>query len=125
VRQIDLDVARTWRWHVKFRERYGKWQKYIFRILLAYSAFDVTVGYCQGMSQIAALLLIVFENDEKAFWALCSLMNHAPWTQKGKFQNYEIFYKNYDKKSKKKPLKSRFDHFHFGQKFQIFCPRSF
>lgn len=83
VRQIDLDVARTWRWHIKFRERYGKWQKYIFRILLAYSAFDVTVGYCQGMSQIAALLLIVFGEDEKAFWALCSLMNRSPWTQKG------------------------------------------
>ena len=85
IRQIDLDVARTWRSHSRFRQRYGRWQKYLFRILVAYSAFDVTVGYCQGMSQIAALLLIVFENEEKAFWALCALMNSSPWTQKGMF----------------------------------------
>ena len=37
------------------------------------------------MSQVAALLLIVFENEEKAFWAFCSLMNSSPWTQKGMF----------------------------------------
>jgi len=85
VRQIDLDVARTWRTHSKFRERYGKWQKYAFRVLLAYSAFDTAVGYCQGMSQIAALFLIVFEHEESAFWALCSLMTEPPWTQKGMF----------------------------------------
>jgi hypothetical protein len=91
VRQIDLDVRRTWRFHVKFSERYGKCQKYIFRILLAYSALDVDVGYCQGMSQIAALLLLVLENEENTFWALCAIMINTPWTQKGLLLIYTIY----------------------------------
>lgn len=32
------------------------------------------VGYCQGMSQITALLLI-YMNEEDAFWALVRLLS--------------------------------------------------
>lgn len=32
------------------------------------------VGYCQGMSQITALLLI-YMNEEDAFWALVKLLS--------------------------------------------------
>lgn len=32
------------------------------------------VGYCQGMSQITALLLM-FMNEEDAFWALVKLLS--------------------------------------------------
>ena len=95
--------------------RYRKYQVSIFKILLAYSAFDSEVGYCQermikiisegaqkratvstiikesmtstekGMSAIAALFMIIFNDEQAAFWALCSFMIKTPWTQKGMF----------------------------------------
>ena len=35
--------------------------------------YNTELGYCQGMSQIAALLLM-YLNEEDAFWALSVLM---------------------------------------------------
>ena len=55
VRQIDLDVNRTYRNHVMFRERYGVKQQSLFHVLAAYSMYNTEVGYCQGMSQIGGL----------------------------------------------------------------------
>jgi len=74
IRQIDLDVNRTYRNHIMFRERYNTRQQDLFHVLAAYSMYNSEVGYCQGMSQIAALLLMYLETDEDAFWALSQLM---------------------------------------------------
>lgn len=41
------------------------------------------VGYCQGMSQITALLLI-YMNEEDAFWALVRLLSGHRHTMHGK-----------------------------------------
>ena len=76
VRQVHLDVARTWRTHKDFRNRflivqnkggkkieilrYRKYQVSIFKILLAYSAFDSEVGYCQER--------MIFEVVVSRFW---------------------------------------------------------
>jgi len=73
VRQVDLDVNRTYRDHIMFRERYSEKQQQLFHVLVAYSMYNTEVGYCQGMSQIAALLLM-FMGEEEAFWALHSLL---------------------------------------------------
>jgi len=73
VRQVDLDVNRTYRNHIMFRERYSEKQQQLFHVLVAYSMYNTEVGYCQGMSQIAALLLM-FMGEEEAFWALHSLL---------------------------------------------------
>ncbi|EDO50024.1 predicted protein, partial [Nematostella vectensis] len=73
LRQIDLDVNRTYRDHIMFRERYGIKQQALFHVLAAYSMYNVEVGYCQGMSGIAALLLM-YLNEEDAFWALSVLL---------------------------------------------------
>ncbi|KAA8596033.1 hypothetical protein FQN60_011324, partial [Etheostoma spectabile] len=54
IKQIDLDINRTFRNHIMFTDRFGE------------------VSYCQGMSQVAALLLM-FMNEEDAFWALSQL----------------------------------------------------
>ena len=83
VRQIDLDVNRTYRDHISFRERYGVKQRSLFNILCAYSVYNSEVGYCQGMSQIAALLLL-YMNEEDAFWALAQLMTHHRYGMHGK-----------------------------------------
>ena len=37
------------------------------------------------MSAIAALFMIIFNDEQAAFWALCSFMIKTPWTQKGMF----------------------------------------
>ncbi|UYV68791.1 RN-tre [Cordylochernes scorpioides] len=74
IRQIDLDVNRTYRNHIMFRERYNVKQQSLFNVLAAYSIYNTEVGYCQGMSQIAALLLM-FMNEEDSFWALSLLMS--------------------------------------------------
>lgn len=81
VRQIDLDVNRTYRNHIMFRERYNTKQQMLFRVLVAYSVYNSVcftsaqllffmisflfqeIGYCQGMSQIAALLLMYMDEE--------------------------------------------------------------
>jgi len=73
VTQIDLDVNRSSRNHLQFRERYGKGQVALFTILKAYSVYDEEVGYCQGMSDITSLLL-KYVTEQEAFWMLERLM---------------------------------------------------
>lgn len=72
-RQIDLDIERTLRDHILFKIRYSQSQISLFKILVAYSNLDPEVGYCQGMSTVAAFLLLYFE-EEAAFRALTKLM---------------------------------------------------
>ncbi|XP_066974077.1 uncharacterized protein [Macrobrachium rosenbergii] len=84
VRQIDLDVNRTYRDHMFFRKRYDEKQQQLFHILVAYSMYNQEVGYCQGMSQIAALLLM-YLNEEDAFWALSALMSKPKYAMHGFF----------------------------------------
>ena len=45
----------------------------LFNILRAYAAIDAEVGYTQGMSGLAALLLM-YMSEEDAFWCLVTLM---------------------------------------------------
>uniref|UniRef100_A0A9L0K9F6 USP6 N-terminal-like protein n=1 Tax=Equus asinus TaxID=9793 RepID=A0A9L0K9F6_EQUAS len=73
IKQIDLDVNRTFRNHIMYWDRYGIKQQALFHVLAAYSVYNTEVGYCQGMSEVAAVLLM-FLGEEDAFWALAQLM---------------------------------------------------
>ncbi|XP_040029372.2 USP6 N-terminal-like protein isoform X2 [Gasterosteus aculeatus] len=84
IRQIDLDVNRTYRDHVMFMHRYDVKQQALFHVLTAYSMYNTEVGYCQGMSQITALLLI-YMNEEDAFWALVKLLSGPKHAMHGFF----------------------------------------
>uniref|UniRef100_H0V8F8 USP6 N-terminal-like protein n=1 Tax=Cavia porcellus TaxID=10141 RepID=H0V8F8_CAVPO len=84
IRQIDLDVNRTFRDHIMFRDRYGVKQQSLFHVLAAYSIYNTEVGYCQGMSQITALLLM-YMNEEDAFWALVKLFSGPKHAMHGFF----------------------------------------
>lgn len=84
IRQIDLDVNRTYRNHIMFRDRYSTKQCMLFRILVAYSIYNSEVGYCQGMSQIAALLLM-YMDEEDSFWSLSTLMSCDKYAMHGFF----------------------------------------
>ncbi|KAM3588014.1 uncharacterized protein V6R79_019202 [Siganus canaliculatus] len=84
IRQIDLDVNRTYRDHIMFMHRYDVKQQALFHVLTAYSMYNTEVGYCQGMSQITALLLI-YMNEEDAFWALVRLLSGQRHSMHGFF----------------------------------------
>jgi len=66
-----------------FRLRYNGRQKALFHVLAAYSMYNTEVGYCQGMSQIAALLLMYLIEEEDAFWALSQLMAGQKYAMHG------------------------------------------
>ena len=71
-RQIDLDISRTFPTHRLLSTAEGAAK--LRQILLAYSRRDPRVGYVQGMGFIAALLLIVLEEKETAFWCLVAIV---------------------------------------------------
>ncbi|XP_065388593.1 TBC1 domain family member 3B-like isoform X1 [Macaca fascicularis] len=73
IHQIDVDMSRTLRNHIFFRDRYGTKQRELFYILLAYSEYNPEVGYCRDLSHIAALFLLYLP-EEDAFWALVQLL---------------------------------------------------
>ncbi|XP_060742175.1 USP6 N-terminal-like protein [Tachysurus vachellii] len=84
IKQIDLDVNRTFRNHIMFMERFGVKQQALFHVLTAYSVYNTEVSYCQGMSQIAAILLM-YLNEEDAFWALSQLLTNQKHAMHGFF----------------------------------------
>ncbi|XP_050069347.1 USP6 N-terminal-like protein isoform X2 [Anopheles maculipalpis] len=82
IRQIDFDVNRQFRNHLFYRERYSVKQQSLFRVLAAYSMYNTEIGYCQGMSTVAAVLLMYFD-EEDTFWALDVLMTNARYAMHG------------------------------------------
>ena len=78
--QIDLDIERTLRNHILFRTRFGSGQSSLFKVLVALANSDPEVGYCQGMSSVAAFFLLYFE-EETAFLYLRSLFRSQGLSQ--------------------------------------------
>jgi USP6 N-terminal-like protein len=72
-RQIDSDVNRQFRENMFFRERYNLKQQQLFNVLVAYSVYNSEVGYCQGMSTLAGMLLMYLD-EEETFWAMNILL---------------------------------------------------
>ncbi|CAB3405365.1 unnamed protein product [Caenorhabditis bovis] len=111
IKQIDLDINRTYRDHLAFRKRYDVKQKSLLNVLAAYSMYNTEVGYCQGMSQIAALFLMYLD-EEDAFWCLHQLMVSPKHTMHGffvpgfpKLQRFEEHFKTVLKKYKPRVYK--------------------
>ncbi|TSK20004.1 USP6 N-terminal-like protein [Bagarius yarrelli] len=84
IKQIDLDVNRTFRNHIMFMDRFGVKQQSLFHVLMVYSIYNTEVSYCQGMSQIAAILLM-YMNEEDAFWAMSQLLTNQKHAMHGFF----------------------------------------
>mmetsp|Transcript_45312 Transcript_45312/g.142120 ORF Transcript_45312/g.142120 Transcript_45312/m.142120 type:complete len:413 (-) Transcript_45312:39-1277(-) len=71
-RQIAMDLPRTF----PDEESFGpEMQSSLGRILLAYAAYQPTVGYVQGMNFVAGLLLLVSGSEREAFAAFVCLMD--------------------------------------------------
>uniref|UniRef100_A0A5K3FCB3 Rab-GAP TBC domain-containing protein n=1 Tax=Mesocestoides corti TaxID=53468 RepID=A0A5K3FCB3_MESCO len=101
IEQIDLDINRTFRSTTFFNEAFGPRQQVLFRILAAYSMYNTEVGYCQGMSDIAGMLLIYIMDEEDAFWALAQLLTgprhkmHCLFTRN--FPGLRRYFKHHDR----------------------------
>ncbi|CAK7322017.1 USP6 N-terminal-like protein [Vulpes lagopus] len=80
IKQIDLDMNKTFRNHIMFWDHLWG-QQAPFHVLSAYSVYS-TVSYCQDTSQIVAILLM-FLTEEDAFWALAQLMTNERHTMHG------------------------------------------
>ncbi|CAE7250654.1 TBC1D2, partial [Symbiodinium natans] len=63
---IERDLPRTFPTHQKFRCAAGRAE--LRNVLRAFSRRCPAVRYCQGMNFIAALLLVVSQDEERAFW---------------------------------------------------------
>lgn len=55
---IQRDIARTFPAHDFFKEAGGLGQDSLYRVSKAYAVYDAEVGYCQGLSFLAATLLL-------------------------------------------------------------------
>ncbi|XP_054273327.1 growth hormone-regulated TBC protein 1-like [Macrosteles quadrilineatus] len=73
---ILTDLPRTFPDNIFFVDMREERPSQLYRILVAYSHHNKTVGYCQGMNYIAGLLLLVTKNEEAVFWLLMVLVEH-------------------------------------------------
>ncbi|EGC30401.1 hypothetical protein DICPUDRAFT_157872 [Dictyostelium purpureum] len=69
--QIELDIPRTFPNHKRFFTQRSK--KDLLNVLQSYSYHNEKVGYCQGMSYIAGVLLM-YLSPEDTFWLLVALL---------------------------------------------------
>ncbi|XP_051976117.1 TBC1 domain family member 10B [Xyrauchen texanus] len=75
-KQIALDLQRSFPTHRTLmgqRPEAIEGQAKLFRVLTAYARYNPQIGYVQGMSYIAAVLLMIL-SEEEAFWALVALL---------------------------------------------------
>lgn len=72
---IQRDISRTFPAHDFFKTAGGLGQDSLFRLSKAYAVYDEEVGYCQGLSFLAAALLLHMP-EEQAFCVLVRIMYH-------------------------------------------------
>lgn len=83
---IQRDINRTFPAHKVFRETGGTGQDSLFKVSKAYAVYDQEVGYCQGLSFVAATLLLhvskterkCFQNINFFFW-FCRCQRKKPF----------------------------------------------
>lgn len=71
---ITRDIHRTFPAHDYFKDTGGDGQESLYKICKAYSVFDEDIGYCQGQSFLAAVLLLHMP-EEQAFCVLVKIMD--------------------------------------------------
>uniref|UniRef100_A0A8C2YVQ3 RAB GTPase activating protein 1 like n=1 Tax=Cyclopterus lumpus TaxID=8103 RepID=A0A8C2YVQ3_CYCLU len=72
---ITRDIHRTFPAHDYFKDSDGDGQDSLYKICKAYSVHDEEIGYCQGQSFLAAVLLLHMP-EEQAFCVLVKIMHH-------------------------------------------------
>ncbi|XP_037260070.1 rab GTPase-activating protein 1-like isoform X3 [Falco rusticolus] len=70
---ITRDIHRTFPAHDYFKDTEGDGQESLYKICKAYSVYDEDIGYCQGQSFLAAVLLLHMP-EEEAFCVFVKIM---------------------------------------------------
>ncbi|XP_035273014.1 TBC1 domain family member 2A-like isoform X1 [Anguilla anguilla] len=73
-RQIQLDLHRTLIGNQHFSSPSDPAVQQLHRVLLAFSWQNPAIGYCQGLNRLAALALLVLQDEEEAFWCLVAVV---------------------------------------------------
>ncbi|KAM9641417.1 TBC1 domain family member 2A [Trichechus inunguis] len=73
-RQIELDLNRTFPNNKHFTCPTSNFPDKLRRVLLAFSWQNPTIGYCQGLNRLAAIALLILEEEESAFWCLVAIV---------------------------------------------------
>jgi TBC1 domain family member 15 len=71
----DKDVLRTDRTNPYFEGDYNQNLEVMHDILMTYNMYNFDLGYVQGMSDLLAPLMVIFDNEVDAFWAFVGFMN--------------------------------------------------
>lgn len=71
--QLSSDISRTYPEHSLFMDPDGIGQRSLYNILGSFSLMDPQTGYQQGMSYIAAILIMQMD-EESSFWAFVEIM---------------------------------------------------
>lgn len=74
-KQIRLDLLRTFPENIHYRDRDSDGIARLERVLTAYSRHNQQIGYTQGMNRLAAVALIVLD-EEDAFWLLIAITEY-------------------------------------------------
>ncbi|EDV22855.1 uncharacterized protein TRIADDRAFT_58493 [Trichoplax adhaerens] len=72
MRDIKKDIGRAFPYHEMFSKNGGPGQRELLRILQAYSVHNPSIGYCQAMAPIGALLLMHMTTED-AFWCFVTV----------------------------------------------------
>jgi len=73
--RVEKDVHRTDRSHAYFSgDSADDHMRQLRAVLLTYCMYNFDLGYCQGMSDLAAPLLAVMHSEADAFWCFVALM---------------------------------------------------
>ncbi|XP_075771111.1 TBC1 domain family member 2A isoform X2 [Pelodiscus sinensis] len=75
-RQIELDLPRTLTNNRHFTSPSSRLIPKLRRVLLAFSLENPAIGYCQGLNRLAAIALLVLEEEESAFWCLVHIVEN-------------------------------------------------
>lgn len=81
--QIDLDIHRTMPTNIFFGGG-GPGVPKLRRVLAAYSWHSPEIGYCQGMNNLAATLLLTHASEEEAFWVLVCIIEVSHHVESGR-----------------------------------------
>lgn len=74
-KQIELDLLRTLPNNRHYATVDSPGICKLRNVLLAYSWHNPSIGYCQGMNRIAAIILL-FLSEEEAFWCLVAIIDY-------------------------------------------------
>ncbi|NXA53099.1 TBD2A protein, partial [Nothocercus julius] len=75
-RQIELDLPRTLTNNKHFSSPTSPFIPKLRRVLLAFSWHNPAIGYCQGLNRLAAIALLVLEDEASAFWCLVHIVEN-------------------------------------------------